>query len=245
MNGRAKTALWLCLLVGVIGWFFHECLFRGFSLVPTDVGNQLVLPYSTSFKHIQVQNHYAVDTVTIGFPWAVFWQKSVKSGQLPIWNPYILGGQPILAESMPAVLSPFNLLLLILSPERALSLGTVLAFCLAGLFMFALLRDLGRSHPASFIGACAWALNSSFLMWHWRTPAVFCWAPLVLLLLERSAKRDSWSEAMAAGLVWERLFSVAASKPEFISDFCARATGSAWCCGVIRRAGCGCWSGWG
>ena len=164
MKGKIKTALWLCLLVGVIGWFFHECLFRGFSLVPTDIGNQLVLPYSTSFEHIQVRNHYVVDAVILGYPWAVFWQKSVKSGQLPIWNPYILGGHPILAESMPAVLSPFKLLHFILSPERAFSLGIVLAFCLAGLFMFALLRDVGRSHPASFIGACAWALNSQFLM---------------------------------------------------------------------------------
>lgn len=201
MRERLKSLGWLLLLTAVICWFFHECLFDGCSLVPTDMLHNLMLPYGASVEHVKVQNHYTMDALTIDYPWGVFWQQTVRNGELPLWNPYILGGHPILAESMPAVLSPIRLLYVVLPAERAFALGIVLAFVLAGLFMFALLREIGRSRLASFIGSVAWALNSGFVMWYWRVPSVFCWAPLVVLFMERSVRRDSWGDAFGGGIV--------------------------------------------
>ncbi len=100
---------------------------------------------------------------------------------------------------MGAVFSPFKLLLLWSSVERGWSLGIVLQFVLAGIFMFAFLRELGRSPCASFVGACAFGLNSNLLMWYWRETSAFVWVPLVLFLFERSVQRDSWSYTLAAG----------------------------------------------
>jgi hypothetical protein len=197
----AKSAAWLALLTAVVVWFFHESLFQGRSLVPTDLVHNLMLPYSARVARVQVQNHYAMDAAVSDYPWGLFWQQSVtRDGELPLWNPFILGGHPNLADTMPAVLSPFKLLYLVLPAERAFTLGIVLEIALAGWLMFGLLRELGRSRPASFIGGCAWMLNSGFLMWYWRAPNIFCWAPLVLWLLERSARRDSWPAAAGAAL---------------------------------------------
>ena len=188
-------------LAAVLVWFFHESLLQGRSLVPADLQYQLLLPYSASVTNVSVVNHYTMDALCIDYPWGVFWQQTVKGGELPLWNPYILGGHPHLAESMPAVLSPFKLLYLGLTAERAFTLGIVLQFFLAAFAMFAFLRELGRSQCAAFVGSCAWTLNSGFLMWYWRAPAAFCWAPLVLLFFERAARRQSWRYAAGAGLV--------------------------------------------
>lgn len=199
MNSRLKSFLWLLALVAVMAGFFHETIFRGYSLVPADLLHQMILPYAADVKCPQVQNHYTMDALVLDYPWAIFWKQTVLAGQFPLWNPYILGGHPHAAESMPAVFSPFRALLLALPVERALSVTWILQLFLAGAWMFGFLRELGRSRPAAFIGACAWALNSNFLMWYWRMPATFCWAPLVLWMMERSARRASWGYTLAAG----------------------------------------------
>jgi hypothetical protein len=197
---RLQSFGWILLLLAVFVWFFHECIFLGYTLMPTDVLHQLIYPYNKSVLHPVVQNHYTLDALQQDYPWAELWQKSVREGKVPLWNPAVCGGQPHLATSMGAVFSPFKLPLLWLGVERAWSLGIILQFMLAGLFMFAFLRELGRSACACFISSCAFALNTNLLMWYWREAAVFAWVPLVLLLFERSTKRDSWAYALAAGL---------------------------------------------
>ena len=201
MRERLTSGWWLALLVAVIVWFFHESIFFGSSLVPSDILHQLFLPYSASVTHIDVQYHYAVDVVTDHYPDAVFWQQSVRSGELPLWNPYLFGGHPYLGASMQTALSPFKLLYLVLPAERAFSLGIVLEFVLAGLFMFLFLRSLDRSHCAAFIGSLAYSLNSAFVLGYWFAPPSFVWVPLTLLLFERSVQRDSWYAAIGSGLV--------------------------------------------
>ncbi|MCG3147277.1 MAG: hypothetical protein PCFJNLEI_00716 [Verrucomicrobiae bacterium] len=201
MKARLRSLLWGLLVVAIVIVFFGPTVFRNHSLVPTDMLHQLIFPYSANTDHIRVQNHYTMDALTIDYPWGVFWQQSVRAGELPLWNPHILGGHPHQAESMPAVFSPFKLFYLFTTAERAFSLGIVLEFILAGLFMFAFLREIGRSDAAAFIGSCAYALNSSLLLWYWRAPNVFCWAPLILLLWERAVSRSSTRQAAGAGFV--------------------------------------------
>jgi hypothetical protein len=198
---RLQRVAWVLLLLAVFVWVFHECIFSGYSLMPADVLHQLVKPYSETVLHPVVHNHYTMDTLEQDYPWDELWQKSVRGGKAPLWNPYIYGGQPHVATSMAAVFSPFKLLLLSLSVERAASWGIVLQFMLAGVLMFAFLRELGRSSCASFVGACAFALNTNMMMWYWREAGVFAWVPLVLLLFERSTKEDSWGYVLVSGFV--------------------------------------------
>ncbi|HUI06852.1 MAG TPA: YfhO family protein [Verrucomicrobiae bacterium] len=200
-RGRFRAFLWAALLIGVIAWFFHETIFQRCSLVPMDLLDSLVTPFNAGSTHVDVQNHYTFDVAKQDYPWGLFWQQSVRAGRIPLWNPYICGGHPYLAASHQAALSPFKILYLFMSAERALSLGVVLEFVLGGIWMFALLRELERSRCAAFLGGCAYALNSAFVMWYWREPSTLVWAPLVLLLFERSARLNSWPYSLAAGIV--------------------------------------------
>jgi hypothetical protein len=38
-------------------------------------------------------------------------------------------------------------------------------------------------------------------MWYWQVPSTFVWAPLILLLVERSFRRGSWSDSAGAGVI--------------------------------------------
>jgi hypothetical protein len=186
--------------------FFHETLFRGYSLAPTDMLNQLLLPYGRNVRHISVQNHYTLDVIEQDVPWGQFWQQSVRRGELPLWNPAIFGGQPHLATSMAGVFSPFRLLYLVLPAERALSLGIVAGLMCAALFMYLFLQEIGRSPVAAFVGGAAWALNTAMLMWYWRLPGVMAWVPLTLWSFERAQRLQSvrWlmATSLSLGLAW-------------------------------------------
>ncbi len=201
LKSRLQTLGWLALLSAVIIAFFHETIFRGFSLVPTDVLNQLIAPYNTGVQDVHVRNHYTFDILRADYPYARFWQNDARRAEVPLWNPQIFGGHPHMADSQYGVVSPFKVLYLFLSTERAFSLTIVVELWLAGILMFAFLRELGRSGPAAFVGGVAYALNSQFLMWYWRVPSTFAWAPLILLLVERSVRRASWRYATSAGVV--------------------------------------------
>ena len=141
MSKRLQSVGWALLLLAVFVWFFHECIFLGQTLMPADVLHELVEPYGHSVLHPVVQNHYTMDALEQDYPWAELWQKSVREGKVPLWTPTVCGGQPHVATSMGAVFSPFKLLLLWLSVERAWSLGIVLQFMLTGMFMFAFLHE--------------------------------------------------------------------------------------------------------
>ncbi|MCX7886412.1 MAG: YfhO family protein [Verrucomicrobiae bacterium] len=198
MRSRALTLLVSAGLVAAVLAFFGPTLWGGCSLVPTDILHEIVRPYGNRTPIAHVQNHYTSDALVEDYPWAVFWQQTVRSGQLPLWNPFISGGHLHFALSMPAVFSPFKPLLLLGDAERMLSYSFVLQFVVAAISMFAFLRETGRSHFAAALGAVAWTFCSSLLMWYWRAPAIFCFAPLVLLLLDRAIRCRSWGYAAAA-----------------------------------------------
>ena len=190
---------WFALIALVVALFFRESLFFGHSLIPTDVLHKFILP-SVKGPPETVQNHYAIDEVTQLYPAAVFWQQSVRNLQIPAWNPYIFGGHPQLATSMWGIYCPIKLLHLVFSAERAYTLGLVLECFLSACFMFAFLREIGRSHSAAFLGACAYSFNSAFLLFYWLYFNVFVWVPLFLFFFERARRAKSPSYSIAASV---------------------------------------------
>jgi hypothetical protein len=188
------------LLVLALLLFLGESVIGGRSLCPMDVLHCFMLPREAGFSGIDVQNHHTLDQVSQLYPASVFWRDSVKAGELPIWNPYLFGGHPQLGTGMWGLFAPVKLLLLVMPLERAYTLGYVLEFLLAGLFMYAYLREIGCSGCASFVGGCAYALNSGFLQFYWLAMNVFFWVPLILLLFERALRRDSWGYVSATAL---------------------------------------------
>ena len=99
------------------------------------------------------------DTLGLGYTARAFYADALRSGDFPLWNPYLLGGVPFLeALSGGDSLYPTTLLLLVLEPYRALGWKLVLHVFLAGLFMYGWTRSLGASRAAALVAGTAYLL---------------------------------------------------------------------------------------
>jgi hypothetical protein len=141
-------------------------------------------------------------------PWYQFEAGEWHAGHLPLWDPYLWGGQPLLGQMQPGTAYPPNWLLF-LAPLRNgwirqayLHWYFVLIHFQAALFCYWLLRDLKRSTAASLLAALAFGLGGFVGTNGW--PAMLngaVWAPLVLLFFlramrgERPISNIAWSGA--------------------------------------------------
>jgi hypothetical protein len=122
--------VWVLPLVGVV--YFHKILFLGYTLYFRDL-YQYFLPQRQLFAEL------------------------VTAGQLPLWNPYLHGGLPFLADISNTAFYPSNLLYLVLPSVFAFNLDLVLHVVLASMTAYALGRVLRLGRPASFVVAMVYA----------------------------------------------------------------------------------------
>ncbi|HRU39211.1 MAG TPA: hypothetical protein P5511_04980, partial [Candidatus Goldiibacteriota bacterium] len=83
----------------------------------------------------------------------------LKNGELPLWNPYIYCGNPLLANMQSAVLYPLNIFYYALPYAAALKAQTLTAFFIASFSMYVLARAYSFSRPAALISAAAFAFS--------------------------------------------------------------------------------------
>ena len=112
-----------------------------------------------------VKNNAMPDIISQIYPWKSFTIDSLKRLQIPLWNPYSFSGTPHLANYQSAVLSPFNLLFLILPLIDAWSLLILLQPLLAGIFMYLALRSFKLKKESSIIGSLAFMFCGFITTW--------------------------------------------------------------------------------
>src|SRR5947209_15853617 len=77
-------------------------------------------------------------------------------GHLPLWNPYIFGGMPLLASSQGGLLFPPNWFYLFFSAPTATNLMVVSSYTLAALGAYLYARRSGSSIAGSIVTSLAW-----------------------------------------------------------------------------------------
>jgi len=82
-------------------------------------------------------------------PWHQFALEVLKTGHLPLWNPLLGMGAPLLANYQSALLYPPNLLLFLFGPEYGHGVLVTLHLIWAGVGMALLVRRLGLDWDAS------------------------------------------------------------------------------------------------
>src|SRR5262245_12276702 len=110
-----------------------------------------------------------------------------KAGSVPLWNPYLFGGTPLLASMQGGVFYPPNLALLALPEWLALGYGILLHYAASGVFTFLYLRALGLLPGAALLGGVSFMFAGFTLanLGHVSTLRTIPWLPLMLLGLER------------------------------------------------------------
>jgi len=138
---------------------------------------------------------------------------AVKNGRLPLWNRFLLAGEPLLAAQQPAPLHPTTWIGFLLPLAQAWTFEMAFRCFLALLAGYALFRDLGCGEVPALLGAAGWAFceyQVFFAGWqHTSASAPF---PLLLLGLRRLAF-DPGRRALALTVV-TLLLIVTSGHPE-------------------------------
>ncbi len=137
------------------------------------------------------------------YPMWEFVRRCLLKGELPFWNPYINGGQPLIGNPQMGVFYPTTLLLLWLTTERWLSLVSALHLLWSGIGMALWLRTLGSSPLASAWGACAWMGCTAVVARAQFPPFLMsiAWYPWVLWGVERVWQKPGLHNALWLALM--------------------------------------------
>lgn len=123
-----------------------------------------------------------------------------KLGEIPLWNPYIFGGTPLLAQMQSGAFYPPNALFLILPEWLAFGETILLHYSMCGVFAFLYLRSLQLLPAASCFGALVFMFSGFALshLGHVSTVRTLPWLPLILCGFE-SWRRGGSGRWLALG----------------------------------------------
>ncbi len=110
---------------------------------------------------------------------------------IPLWNPYIVGGRPFLANAQSAIFSPYSLPAYVLPFLTSLGWIAVMKFWVAGFGMFLLCRRaLGMRFGGALVAGIVYAFNLWMVTWvTYPHMSVWTWIPWLMLLADRCIRR--------------------------------------------------------
>jgi hypothetical protein len=162
------------------------------------------------------------DDLTQNFPLRVLAGRQIRAGQLPLYDPYIWGGAPLLASWNAAAAYPLTLLFAVLPGTAAWTLNMIVTWAVAGLGMFGFLRALRLGSLPSLLGAVSFAFAGAMpaQVAHLGLVAGLSWVPVQLLSVLRltdargAASRIRWIAVLAGtfGL------TILAGEPRAVAD---------------------------
>jgi hypothetical protein len=178
------------------------------------------------------------DLVSFLYPLYSFVARSLRVGNIPLWNPYLYGGAPFVADNQSGVFYPPNLLFFLLQPGlnyRAMEWLSVAHFYLAGVCAYFGLRYMVQpplKRLAALAGALAFMFSDLFVTHFGNLNMIACaaWLPLIFCLFRRAlVGTPSRVSATASNPELE------ATAPREVGGVCGVGTPSRVLCGAGRR----------
>ncbi|MBV8881184.1 MAG: hypothetical protein JO332_14560, partial [Planctomycetaceae bacterium] len=174
-----RPGLLFALLTVVLFW---RILFGGQTLIATDI---LTTSPIWRAEPGPIRNPWLSDTVEFYYPSEKIASEHARLGRLPLVNPYIFNGAPILHgihiwNSVWPVKVAF---LLLFDPVRSYDCFAIFHFWLAGVAMVLFLRSLDIRELPACVAALAYVLSGRAMLWlhgHYLMPTL-AYVPLVFL----------------------------------------------------------------
>jgi len=200
----------VCLVI-----FFRQFFFQGKVPVQGDWLATNFLPWRAVSEASPPYNPELDDPILSIYPFKVLAAEMMKQGILPLWNPYILCGTPLLADGITDPFSPFSVFFFILPAGWATAMSYFTHLLVAALGMYLLLRAFSVGRFGALVGALAYGLNGTFVVWlELRIlTGTFCWMPLVFLAMKRYA--DSGRLSYAGWVSVLLAFQFLSGSPQF------------------------------
>jgi len=159
-----RGLLQVSLILGAgIAILFWQTLLWGYVQVPTDVPAFFDPVMREAMPDIiRPQNPLLSDHVEQFYVWHYLAAQSMQNdGKVPLWNPHILAGQPLVGNAQPALFYPVNLLLFWLDPGLVTAFRSMFNMFVAGFFTFLFCRALTISKAGATLAAVAFAFSGA------------------------------------------------------------------------------------
>jgi hypothetical protein len=110
----------------------------------------------------------------------------LAQGQLPLWDPYIFGGMPLLASIQPGALYPATWLFAVLPPRPAMNVMVVTTYHVALIGTYLYGRRVGMSRVGALLAGVTFTFGGYMIahLGHTNRIAAAAWLPWALLALE-------------------------------------------------------------
>ena len=120
--------------------------------------------------------------------------KMIAAGQAPLWNPYFLGGAPLLGSGHPGAFYAPNWVFAIFSPATSINLLVITTFHLALIGSYLFGRRIGMTRLGGIVAGIAFSFGGFMITHIGNSPviAAAAWAPWILLAIERLFQKVSW-----------------------------------------------------
>src|SRR5438045_6490598 len=143
------------------------------------------------------------DDLLQNVPFRVAAAQIMRSGHLPLWNPYIFSGMPLLATAQVGILYPLNWSYLFFSPAAATNLMVISTYMVAGLGAYLYARRIGASVIGAAITGLAWQLSGAAIgqISHINIAQTSAILPWVLWSLERYAANGTFKRGALVSLI--------------------------------------------
>lgn len=132
---------------------------------PVAVTGLLVLIAAVFFDRVLFlgETFFSRDVAPFFYPMKHFLAASVRAGELPLWNPWVAGGEPFFASLQPGLLYPGSVVLYGIPMPAAFDWLVVLHYPLAGVGLSLLLRRWNHGWTAAVLGGVAFMLGGFFV----------------------------------------------------------------------------------
>jgi hypothetical protein len=140
---------------------------RGAVYAPLDI-NFLFEPltaYRAEAGLIWVQTPLLSDVAFSMIPWQKAVREHFQNGRAPLWNRFVLSGEPLLAVQQSGALHPFTWVGFLLPLAQSWTFQMSARLFLAVLSAYLLFRDIGCREAAALLGALGWALSDFMVFW--------------------------------------------------------------------------------
>ncbi|MCC7371311.1 MAG: oligosaccharide flippase family protein [Chloroflexi bacterium] len=204
-----RADLAVCALFAVLALaFVGPSLLPGRALLPIDAlfGYPPWQAHADNFGVSLPHNPLIADAILQNYSWKRLARESFAQGELPLWNPYILSGQPFMASGQNGSLYPLGVLFYVLPLASAYGWFIGLHLWIGAIGAYWLARTLGATRLGGTVsgltfGFCGY-LVVSFLWPMVVSTAV--WLPMLLAVIERQMQRGpraALSSVVAGGTI--------------------------------------------
>lgn len=173
----------LCLAVVTL-FFYWRVLFTNRFMFPWDAADQF-------------------------YPSFAFVHEELRHFRLPLWDPYIMSGYPIIGDIQAQIFYPINWLFVLLSPfsplpYRLVEIQNILHFFLAGLFMYLLACEFVESRAAALLAGVLFMCSGAMVAHTQHIPLIsaVAWYPLVFLFFRRALLQRNAFYTLCAGMLF-------------------------------------------